>query len=96
MHTMMALFDSEIRDEMFLLMELAKIKNYTHFVGLHGSSDHGKKEGSVAWPGTNEIFLLILSDIQLVEFKEVVQSYKANRKQSPGLLIFSWPLAEFM
>jgi len=90
----MALFDSDLREEMFLLLELADIKNYSHFVGLHGSSDHGKKEGSVSWPGTNEILFLIMTDTQTEHFREVVRNFKEEREQAPGLLTFSWPLSE--
>lgn len=49
MNALMALYDSELRDEVFTLMELAKIKSYTQFVGLHGSSEHGKRRAP--WPG---------------------------------------------
>ncbi len=88
----MALFDSELRDEMFVLLELSGIKNYTHFVGLHGSSNTGKKEGSVAWPGTNEILLLILSTSESNQFQQAVRDFKSRRAKSPGLLTFNWDL----
>lgn len=91
-----ALFDSELRDEIFLLMELSELKHYTHFTGLHGSSEHGKKEGTVAWPGTNEILLFVLSQEQHKAFKEAVQKYKQERNPPPGLLLFSWSLTELV
>lgn len=91
-----ALFDSELREEIFLLMELSGLKHYTHFTGLHGSSEYGKKEGTVAWPGTNEILLLVLSQEQLKLFREAVQKYKQERNPAPGLLLFSWSLTELV
>lgn len=91
---LMALFDSELRSELFLLMELTEIKNYTHFVNLHGSSEHGKKEGTVAWPGSNEILMLIVNSSQYDRFKAAVEDYKAKRTPAPGLLVFGWPLKE--
>ena len=94
MYALMALFDSELREEIFTLMELAQIKNYTQFVGLHGSSDSGKKEGSVAWPGANEIVLLIVNDEQKIRFNQVVTQYKQERPTRPGLLLFDWHLNE--
>lgn len=96
MQALIALFDGELRDEMFLLLEMAEIKNYTHFVGLHGSSNQGKKEGSVSWPGSNEIFLLILSNEQVGEFKNIVKKFKEERNTPPGLLTFTWNLQELV
>ena len=96
MFMLMALFDSEIRDEIFTLMELSELRNYTHFVGLHGSSDSGKKEGTVSWPGANEIMMLVLSEPQKEEFKRTIDSYKGERENSPPLLTFYWPLTEVM
>lgn len=93
---LMALFDSEIREEVFLLLDLAKIKNYTHFVNLHGSSEHGKKENTVSWPGANEILMLLLNHDQYEAFKEAVKKYKAERTPSPPLLLFSWDLKEML
>lgn len=94
MNAMMALYDSELRDEMFTLLELAEIKNYTQFIGLNGSSEHGKKESSVAWPGSNEIILLILDARQRERFSQIVAQYKEERTPRPGLLIFDWALSE--
>ncbi len=96
MYVVMALFDSELRDEIFMLMELNQIKNYTHFTGLHGSSAHGKKEGTVAWPGANEIMLLLLNDEDKERFSMALKKYKAERQPSPGLLMFSWPVTEMV
>jgi hypothetical protein len=95
-HATMALFDSELREEFFLLLELAEVKNYTHFIGLHGSSQHGKKEGTVAWPGTNEIVMLILNDDEKARFFETVENYKQERPKNPPLLTFTWKLSEFV
>lgn len=92
----MALFDSEIREELFLILDLAKIKHYTHFVNLHGSSEHGKKENTVTWPGSNEIMMLILNPTQYQEFTEAVRKYKKERSPSPPLLTFSWDLKELV
>ncbi|MCB0365875.1 MAG: hypothetical protein H6624_07190 [Bdellovibrionaceae bacterium] len=94
MNALMALYDSELRDEVFTLMELAKIKSYTQFVGLHGSSEHGKKEGTVAWPGSNEIVLIIVNDEQKAHFHQIVTDYKNERSTRPGLLLFDWNLNE--
>ncbi len=93
---LMTLFDSELRDELFILLDLAGIKNYTHFVGLRGSSPIGKKEGSVAWPGTNEILLLILNDDEVGTFKNIIADFKKRREQNPGLLAFNWELKDLM
>lgn len=92
MKAVMALFDSDLREELFTIMELCEIKNYTHFVNLRGSSTHGKKDGSVAWPGSNEILLLILSPEQRETFKNNISHYKDNRDSKPGLLVFDWQL----
>ena len=94
MKCVMALFDSDLREELFMLMELAELKNYTHFVGLHGSSNVGKKEGTVAWPGSNEILMMILSESQYEPFKELIAKFKKERKPAPGILLFTWPIAE--
>lgn len=99
MHTpefqaVMALFDSEIREEVFLLLDLASIKNYTHFVNLHGSSEHGKKENTVSWPGTNEILMLIVNKEQYGQFVTAVKKYKSERKPSAPLLLMTWDLKE--
>ena len=93
---MMALYDSDLREEVFTLMELADVKNYTQFVDLKGSSQHGKKEGTVSWPGSNEIILLIMSEEQKANFCEVVSNYKKERSTPPGLLLFDWKLNEVM
>lgn len=90
----MALFDSELRAEMFVLLELAGVKNYTHLVNLHGSSAAGKKEGTVAWPGTNEILLLVLSATEREKLKEIVADFRKRRATPPGLLSFGWQLSE--
>ncbi len=93
---LMTLFDSDLRDELFVLLDLAGIKNYTHFVGLRGSSPIGKKEGSVAWPGTNEILLLILNESEIQKFKDIIVDFKKRREQNPGLLTFNWELKDLM
>lgn len=90
----MALFDSELREEIFLLLELTGLKQYTHFVGLHGSSEYGKKEGTVAWPGTNEILMLILTEAQNELFKDTIKKFRTERKPAPALLVFTLPMAE--
>ena len=94
MYAMMALYDSDLRDELFTLMELSEIKNYTQFRGLSGSSHQGKKENSVAWPGSNEIVLLIMNDQEKEKFKKNVEEFKSERNPKPGLLVFDWQLAE--
>jgi len=93
---LMTLFDSELREELFVLLNLAGIKHYTHFVGLQGSSPIGKKEGSVAWPGTNEILLLILNDDEIKSFQASVVDFKKRREQSPGILTFNWELRDLV
>jgi hypothetical protein len=90
----MALFDSELREELFLILELSNLKQYTHFVGLHGSSDFGKKEGTVAWPGTNEILMLILNETQNELFKVTILKFRTERTPAPALLVFTLPMAE--
>ena len=94
MNGVIAIFDSELREEMFLLMKLANIINYTHFVGVHGSGNQGKKQDSIAWPGTNEVFMMVLSEKDLKDFKKTISDYKKNRDQKPGLVFFFWPLTE--
>lgn len=94
MYAMMALYDSELKNEVFTLLELAEIKNYTQFTSLHGSSQQGKKEGSVAWPGANEILLLIVNDEQKQRLRDVLSQYKDQRDQPPPLLVFDWKLNE--
>lgn len=94
MYAMMALYDSELKNEVFTLLEFAQIKNYTQFTNLHGSSQQGKKEGSVAWPGANEILLLIVSENQREKLIEIVNQYKTEREQKPPLLVFDWKLNE--
>lgn len=96
MFAMMALFDSDLRSEIFTLMELANIKNYTQFMGLSGSSEQGKKEGSVAWPGSNEIMLLIVSEEERQRFSDIVTRFKQERENKPGLLLFHWKLEGIM
>lgn len=96
MNALMALYDSELKNEVFMLLELSNIKNYTQFTGLHGSSNHGKKEGSVAWPGANEIVLLIVDENQKSKFKQVVEDFKKERETPPGLLLFDWQLSEVL
>lgn len=93
---LMTLFDSDLREEVFVLLNLAGIKHYTHFVGLQGSSPIGKKEGSVAWPGSNEILLLILSADEIKNFQEVVSDFKRRRQKAPGILTFNWELRDLM
>ncbi|MBL6989732.1 MAG: hypothetical protein ISR65_08135 [Bacteriovoracaceae bacterium] len=94
MFVCMALFDSELVDEIFLLMDFAKLVNYTHFKALHGSGKQGKKQGSITWPGTNELIMLIVNDEQLTKFKEVVREYKQNKTDNKALILFYWPLTE--
>ena len=65
-------------------------------MNLSGSSEHGKKEGTVAWPGSNEIVLLIVSDEEKKRFKEAVQKFKKEREPAPGLLLFDWALEEVL
>lgn len=94
MHGVIAIFDSELREEMFLLMRLAKIVNYTHFVGVHGSGNQGRKQGSIAWPGTNEVFMMVLSEEEISFFKKTISDFKKNRETKPGLVFFHWGLNE--
>ena len=96
MFAIMALYDSDLEDEVFTLMELAEIKNYTQFIGLNGSSVHGKKEGTVAWPGSNEILLLVLNAEEKGRFEQVVTDFKQERTPAPKLLIFDWNLNKVM
>lgn len=92
----MVLYDSELRDQVYLLMELAGLKNYTQFVGLHGSSEHGKKEDTVAWPGSNEILFVMMNEDQYLKFKDQVVKMKTEQKPAPGLFLMAWPLKEFV
>jgi len=92
----MVLFDAELRDEVIMLMNLAEIKNYTQFVGLHGSAEYGKKEGSVAWPGTNEILFILISEDQFNQFKSQIVKYKHERQPTPGIFLFCWPLTDMV
>jgi hypothetical protein len=94
MKALMVLFDSELKEELFMLMNLSEIVNYSHFLGLHGSGNQGKKQGSVTWPGTNEIILIIANDEELDRFKSNVQDYKKNKNEPTGLLFFHWELTE--
>lgn len=96
MNAMMALYDSDLKDEVFAILELAKIKNYTQFTNLHGSSQQGKKEGTVAWPGANEILLLVVSDDEKQQLLEEIVHYKENRDSKPPLLVFDWKLSEVL
>lgn len=90
----MALFDSELREELFLLMKMGGVINYTHFKGLHGSGNQGRKEGSVTWPGTNEIIMMLMQQNEWENFKDLVKEYKINKGTKTGLLVFQWPLDE--
>lgn len=92
--SLMVLFDSELRKEVFLLMELVKLKQYTHFIGLHGSTETGKKENSATWPGSNEILLILMPKAKFEDFKNEVERFKKERTPPPGILLFSWNLTE--
>ena len=92
MNAVMALFDSELAEEIFLLMKFFEIENYTRFKELHGSGKQGKKEGSITWPGTNEVIMMIMSDDELERFKQVAEDYKVNKGKNPGFIFFFWPL----
>ena len=93
MKAVMMLFDSELVEEALLMIKISSIQNYTHFTGLHGSSKAGKKEGSAAWPGTNEIIMILLGDDELKKLKKVIGDFKLKHPESP-LLFFNWPLNE--
>jgi hypothetical protein len=94
MNGIIAIFDSELREEMFLLMRLANVINYTHFVDVHGSGNQGRKQGSIAWPGTNEVFMMVLTNENLEVFKKTISDFKKNRATPPGLVFFHWGLSE--
>ena len=93
MKAVMLLFASELVEEALLMIRISNIQNYTHFTGLHGSSKAGKKEGSAAWPGTNEIIMILLSDDELVTLKKIIGDFKIKHPGRP-LLFFNWPLDE--
>jgi hypothetical protein len=94
MYMVMALFDSDLVDEIFLLMKLAKVENYTLFKALHGSGKQGKKEGTVAWPGTNELIMLIMDKEKLEELKKISIEYKKDKNMEAGYILTYWPLNE--
>ena len=96
MKAIIVLFDSELKEEIFMLMKLSDIKDYTHFLGLHGSGKQGMKRDTVTWPGSNEMIMLVLNEEKLNLFKEVVTDYKKNNKTATGLLFFYWELTEFI
>ena len=93
MKAVMLLFDSELVEETLLMIRVSNIQNYTHFTGLHGSSKGGKKEGSAAWPGTNEIIMILLTDDEMIKLKKVIGDFKVKHPGSP-FLFFNWPLEE--
>jgi hypothetical protein len=90
----MALFDSELQEEIFMLAKLAGVVHYTHFHNLFGSGKQGRKEGSVTWPGTNEILMMIMTEEQWENLKEVVKRYKEDKEGESALLLFQWKLNE--
>jgi|GEM_PF-3739852 len=94
MQALMLLFDSDLSPEIFMLMKLTEISNYTHFKGLHGSGNQGKKEGSITWPGNNELMMLLLNEQEIVRLKSAIQEFKKNKNGPTGLLLFYWPLSE--
>lgn len=94
MKAAMILFDSELREEIFMLMKLVEIAHYTLLPNLFGSGNQGKKEGSIAWPGNNEIMLLVVSPDQYENVKKEIHRYKASRASKEGLLLLSWSLDE--
>jgi hypothetical protein len=94
MQAIMMLFDSELSDEVFMLMKLSETINYTYFKGLHGSGNQGKKEGSIMWPGTNELVLLLVNEEQLSTIKQRVKEYKESKDGPVGLILFNWNLNE--
>ena len=93
MKAVMLLFDSELIEETLLMVRVSNLKNYTHFTGLHGSSKAGKKEGSAAWPGTNEIIMILVNEDELIKLKKVIGDFK-NKHPGRPLLFFNWPLSE--
>ena len=96
MKALMLIFDSELAEEVFTLMKLAEIVHYTYFKGLHGSGNQGKKEGSITWPGNNELLLMLVKETDLERFKVVVKEFKKNKGVPTGLLFFHWPLTEMI
>ena len=94
MKAAMVLFDSELREEIFMLMKLVEIAHYTLLPDLFGSGNQGKKEGSLAWPGNNEIMLLVVSPEQYEKMKSEIRLYKESRETKQGLLLLSWTLDE--
>ena len=94
MKAAMILFDSELREEVFMIMKIVEIVNYTLMPNLFGSGNQGKKEGSVAWPGTNEIVLLVVNPDQYQKVKDEIHLFKISKATKEGLLLFSWTLDE--
>lgn len=90
----MILFDSDLREEVFMIMKIVEIVNYTLMPNLFGSGNQGKKEGSVAWPGTNEIVLLVVNSEQYEKVKAEIHRFKMSKASKEGLLLFSWKLDE--
>jgi hypothetical protein len=93
MNAAMILFDSSLREEVFMIMKLSEIINYTLFHGLHGSGNQGKKEGSITWPGTNEILMVLADEDGYKRLKETISRYKKEKGES-HLLLFQWAINE--
>jgi hypothetical protein len=93
MNAAMILFDSSLREEVFMLMKLSNVINYTLFHGLHGSGNQGRKEGTIAWPGTNEILLVLADADGYSKLKETIARYKEEKGESQ-LLLFQWDVNE--
>lgn len=94
MKAVMILFDSELREEVFMIMKLVELVNYTLMPNLFGSGNQGKKEGSIAWPGNNEIVLLVVTPDQYTRVKEEIHRFKSARTSKEGMLLFNWSLDE--
>jgi len=94
MKAAMILFDSELREEVFMLMKISEIVNYTLMPNLFGSGNQGKKEGSVAWPGKNEILMLVISESEFAAIKNNLMLFKKEKTGAEGILFFAWELSE--
>ena len=90
MRMLMIILNSEVREEMEILLKREGVEGYTEIPDVRGYGSTGPRMGSAVHPETSSVIMVLLEDTKLTELLKTIDSYCTSCKQH--VKIVHWPV----
>jgi hypothetical protein len=85
-------YDSGMDERMTALIEDLHLDGWTKMFAGHGFGGKGRKQDTPVWPGTVNMFLIVLEESDLERVVTAIRALESSYRRNPGVTLWTQPV----